>query len=895
MTSNLRRFFLRILSLLRLGRAEQELGREIASHLRLLEDRLIAEGMTASAARAEARRVFGGVEQAKEHQRDARSFRWLAGWPMDLKLGVRMLVKSPGLTAVAVVALSFAIGAGAAYLEIVNDFFRPTLPLANRERLVGIHNHDLASGRPDPRLSHDFRLWRQAVQSIEHLGAHTPFERNLITADGRSEPVKGVEISASAFRIVPTPPLLGRPLTSDDELPNAPPVVLIGQSLWQQRLGGDTSVVGHPVRLGNTIHTIVGIMPADFGFPVNHRLWVPLRQGDAGVQPGEGPPLRVFGQLAPGASVESAQSEIEALTSNVAGDEKQVRPRVGPYLDSILVSGTDDGIERAILYSVNIFFVGLLSICGATVATLVFARTATREGEITVRTALGASRGRIVAQLFAEALVLTSVATAVGLLAASAAVRLVSGYAVSQGAQLPFWWDDDLAPATVAYAAALTLFAAAIIGVIPALKATGAEMQARLKQAAAGGSGMKFGRLWTGVIVTQVACTVIFLLSVVSLGWNATAGSAAGAHLRFTPEEFLTVRLEMDQETGPAEFKRRFLSTYQEIERHLETDGAVAGVTYATHLPNTSHAEFWVELDGIESASRPDEGPLWVRSTFVAADAFETFAQPIVRGRSFTAAEIENGLPVAIVDETFARLIFGAREPIGQRLRQPQSSERERPGPWLDIVGVVKDVANTSGASTEDAVIYRPGAPGRDGPVHMVVRTRGNAQAIAQRVATMAAAAGPAVRLYDIQTLDAVYRTDGIAYAMMARALAVVGAVALLLATAGVYSLLSFTLARRTREIGIRTALGAAPREIVTAIFARAFGQIGLGVLLGSIPGTALVAFGAPEVARGGGASVAAAAAACVAGLIVVIAVFACVVPARRALRIQPTEALRAE
>ena len=820
---------------------------------------------------------------------------WLAGWPMDLKLGVRMLVKSPGLTAVAVVALSVAIGAGAAYLEIVNDIFRPTLPLEHGGRLVGIHNQDLALGRADHRLLHDFTLWRESVRSIEHLGAHTPFERNLITADGRSEPVQGVAISAAAFRIDSTPPLLGRPLTPDDEQAGAPAVVLIGHALWQQRFAGDAGIVGNTVRLGSAAYTVVGVMPAGFGFPVNHSLWVPLRPAPTGVRRGEGPPLGVFGRLAPGVDLDAAQSEVEAVTSRFAAGGDQRRPRVQPYLDSILAASDEDGMERTVLYSANVFFVGLLAICGATVATLVFARTATREGEISVRTALGASRGRIVAQLFAEALVLTSVATTVGLLAAAFAVRMISAYVVAEGARLPFWWDEDLAPATLAYAALLTVFAAAIIGIGPALKATGADMQARLKQAAAGGSGMKFGRLWTGVVVGQVACTVIFLLSVVSLAWNATAGAAAGTGLRFRPQEFLTIRLEMDETGGSGASRRQFLSIYQDIQRRLESDSAISGVTYASHLPNTSHKEFWVELDGIESASRPDDGPLWVRSTLVAPNVFDTFEQPVVSGRTFTSTEIENELPVAVIDETFARLIFGAREPIGQRLRQPQTDERDQPGPWLEVVGVVKDVSSTPGISTEDAVLYLPGAPGGHPPVHMIVRTKGNAQAMATRIAAMAAAAGPSVRLHDIQTLDEVYRAAGIAHAMLARALAVVGAVALLLSTAGVYSLLSFTLARRTREIGIRTALGASPREIVTAIFARAFWQVGLGLLLGSIPGGALVAFGAPEVARGGGAAVAATATAVVTGLILAIALFACVVPARRALRVQPTEALRAD
>jgi putative ABC transport system permease protein len=894
MNARPRRFFSRIVALFRSGRAEHELSREIDAHLRLLEDRFLAQGMSPGEARVAARRAFGGVEQVKEQQRDARTFRALAGWPLDLKLGMRMLARTPGLTIVAVIALSIAIGAGTAYLEAVNDIFRPSLRIAGAERVVGIHLQDLARGRPDPQLLRDFSAWRSSARTVEHLGAYTPIERNLITADGRSEPVKGVAISASAFRLASTPPLLGRPLLPGDERPAAQAVAVIGATLWKRRFEADPGIIGQPMQLGDTPYTIVGVMPDGFGFPVNHSLWVPLTDHGPGTTRGAGPLLRVFGRLAIGTDLEGAGAELNAISARIPDTGRQLRVTVLPYIDSLLAGSADDGMERTILYSGNIFFVGLLAICGATVATLVFARTATREGEITVRTALGASRARIVTQLFAEALVLTGVATAVGLFAASIGVRAVADYVRSQGSQLPFWWDDSLGLETVAYAGGLMLFAAAIIGVVPALKATGPRLQAGLKHAA-GGSSMTFGRLWTGVIVAQVACTVIFLLSVVSLAWNATAGRHAGSQFAFAPGQFLAARLELDQDADAGRHEERFLTVYRDIERRLESDPAVAAVAYGTRLPGTSHEEFWVELDGMTSATMPDDGPLWVRSTGVSADFFAAFDQPVVSGRTFSTAEIANDLPVAIVDETFVRLIFGGRDPIGSRLRRQQESEERGPGPWLEIIGVVKDAAGKPAKITEDAVLYRPGAPGRGEPVQMVVRVRAAAQPLKPRVVAAAAAAGPAVRLHDVQSLEERYREDGMVHAMLAKALAVVGAVALLLATAGVYSLMSFTLARRTREIGIRTALGAAPGAIIRSIFSRAFGQVGLGVLLGGIPGGVLVAFGAPEVASGGGPMVAALASAAVAGLLLVITLCACVVPARRALRIEPTEALRAE
>ena len=900
------RFLRRLLSLFRSRRAEAELTREIDAHLQLLEDQFVARGMSAGDARFAARRAFGGVEQAKEHQRDARTFRWLAGWPMDLKLGARMLVKSPGLTLVAVVALSIATGGGVFHLEVTTDHFHPTLPIPQGDRLVGIQNWDITTDRPERRALHDFAAWRESLRSVEHLGAAIPIERNLITEDGRSEPVRGVEISASAFRLAPTPPLFGRPLLPEDERPEAPPVVLIGYQIWQSRFAGDPGVVGQTVRLGSTAHTITGVMPNTFGFPSNQALWVPLKVNGAAFRRTEGPEIIVFGRLAEGVTLQSAQAELTAAATRVepdaSGSSQRLRPIINPYVASL---SAGDMSEMWIVYSFNIFFLGLLALCGTNVATLVFARTATREGEITVRTALGASRGRIVGQLFAEALVLSVVATTVGLGLASYGIRTLHSYLEFQGLQRPFWWNDDLSAGAFVYAAGLAVLGAALIGIVPALKATGPQMQARLKHAAAGGSGLKFGRLWTGIVVGQIAVTVVCLMSVVSLVWNATAGQEARHAVRFPAAQFVTAGLELDREltpdgstaAGEAAYRSRFLATYHAIERRFESEGHIAGVTYASQMPgrNSDWSEFWVELDGMDPATRPSSGPLWVRSTGVAADLFETFDARILRGRRFTDSEIAAERNVAIVDETFARLILGGRDPIGLRVRNQISDEQPEPGPWLEIVGVVDDLSTKPDKTTEDAVLYRPLAPGGASPIQIAVRVKGDARGSMDQVRLLAADAGADVRLQNLQPLEDQYRADSMAHILLARALAIVAAVALLLAAAGVYSLMSFTLARRTREIGIRAALGAGPRRIIGAIFSRAFQQIALGVLVGSVPGAAIVAFGAPEVAHGGGLMLAIIANASVGGLIALIALFACVVPARRALRIHPTDALRAD
>ena len=908
--STLRRFCRRLVSVFRSGRDDADLAREITVHLQLLEDHFVTGGMTRDEARLAARRAFGGqVEQVKARQRDARSFRWIDESWLDLKLGVRMLVKYPGLTVIAVGALAVAIGGGAAYLEFVNDFVRPTLPVKDGDRIVRIQNLDVATGDPENRALYDFQAWKHGLKSVELIGASVSIEPNLIPDKGRSEPVRGVEISATAFRLFPTPPLLGRPLIAEDEQPAAPAVAVLGYPLWQARFEGDPGVVGRTIRLGNTTHTIVGVMPASFGFPVNHSLWVPFRMNGAGARRAEGPVLRVFGRLAPGVPLAAAQAELESIAVGLAtaapDTTRHLRPRIDRYLEAMFAS-LEDRLQVIVLYAMNVFFVGLLGVCGANVATLVFARTAMREGEITVRTALGASRARIVAQLFAEALVLSSVAAAIGLWAASFASTWGKDSflaAAADGAASPFWWNDNLSPVTYLYAGVLALLAAAMVGIVPAMKATGPQMQARLTHAASRGSSMKFSGVWTGVIVTQIALTVIFLMTGVTLGWDAYASRYAMRDAAFPRAQYLSVRLDMDRDASPAgsspraqaEFRTRFAATYRELERRVSAEPGITGVTYATALPGMGHSGFDVELQGIETPVPADGSALTVRTALVGAGFFDTFNAQIVAGRAFTQADVEIERPVAIVDQTFVRQVLGGRNAIGQLVRQPKTAENPEAGPWLEIVGVVADLTNAPRKRSVDAVLYRPGTPGLTARTIMAVHVSGDATAFAPRLRAMAAEADATLRLYDFKRLDQLDESDQLALAFFLRVIAVVSAVTLILATAGVYALMSFNVTRRTREIGIRVAVGASARRILTGIFSRAFAQVTLGIVVGSVPGALLIATSAPDQFRGSGPVVAAITAVTVAAFILGVTLLACLVPARRALRIHPTDALRAD
>ena len=895
----LRRFFARLATLFRSKHAEAELAREMDAHLRLLEDQFLARGMSATEARYAARRAFGGVEQAKEQQRDMRTFRWLAGWPMDLKLGARMLRKTPGLTVIGVFALAVAIGGGAGYMEFVNDMVRPTLPLPQGDRIVSILNWDAAKGDPEPRALYEFSIWREQVRTIEDLGAYTALERNLITETGGGEPVNGVAISASAFRLAATPPLLGRPLLDADEEPGAPPVVVISHDVWQSRLGGDPTVIGRHVRLGRAPHTVIGVMPAGFAFPVRQQIWVPLKLQTTDLRRADGPLMRTFGRLAAGVKLPAAQAELDAIGARLNAEAptstRQLWPRVLPFIEAGRAS-KEARLQIAILYAANIFFIGLLALCGANVATLVFARTATRQGEITVRTALGASRGRIVAQMFAEALVLAAIALAVGLLGTRYGVAWIKdAFLEAQGmTSMPFWWNDSLAPATIFYAALLALLAAVIAGVVPALKATGPAMQGRLKEAAAGGS-MRFGGIWTAVLVGQVAVTVVFLASLLALVSNLVSESRAMRSFTFSAKEFLTLTLVADRDAAgnaaaEAAYRARLRSIYDELAERLSRDPAVRHVTYANTYPGRGY-EFILDVEHMPQERNADD-PLWVRSPGVAANYFDALGVSILAGRGFTPADV--GQPVAIVDETFVRQVLGGRDPLGVRIRRSQRDSAQ-PGPWHQIVGVVRDLSSAKANKTsEDAMLYRPVHPEAAMPLRVMVRANGDAVQATTVVRRAAAETDPTLRVYELMPLERIEDTDIATARFFITSTALVAIVALVLAAAGIYAVTSFTLARRTREIGIRLALGAAPRRIVRTLFSRTFAHVGIGVLIGSIPGGVLLWVALAETV-GAGLGTTLAGTAISAAFVLGVATLTCAIPARRAVRIQPTEALRAD
>lgn len=900
--------------------AESRMEQEFRFHLDMETERLMREeGLDASEARRRALVAFGGVERHKEAMRDGRGLAWLGGLTLDLKLGGRMLIKYPGLTIVGGLAMAFAIWVGVVVFEMGMLFINPSLPLPQGDRIVHLRNWDMEASDPEPRALHDFIVWRQALRTVTDLGAWEDVVRNLTGRDGEARPVQVAAITASGFRVAATPPLLGRTLVPADERPEAPPVIVLGHDVWRTRFAADPAIVGQAVQLGDTYATVVGVMPEGFAFPVAHEAWMPFRPNVEDDAPRAGPPITIFGRLAPGATLDDARTELAALGQRAASElpdtHRHLQPQVMPYAQMFSMALEQEGV---VLLLIQAFVTMLLVLVCSNVALLLFARAATRESEIIVRTALGASRRRIVMQLFAEALVLGGVAAAVGLVVADVALRQWGmTFLEANLDRIPFWYELRLSPTTVLYACGLTLLGAAIAGGLPGLKVT-RGIGARLRAGTSGGGGLRFGGVWTAVIVAQVAVTVAFpavvLLELREL--NRVRSYDVG----FAANEYLAVKLAMDArravgataDGADAEaYRTRFASMLEVLRQRVADEPGVAGVTFVNVLPRTNYSDYRIALDEpAPVATAPAEAgtsPARHYTSIARVDPsyFDVLEAPVLMGRGFQPADLVSGAKVAIVDQGFVDVVLQGRTAIGRRVRIGSGGiQPDGPGadslPWYEIVGVVKDLGMIGAAENGRAVgLYLPGTPGRDFEPYMMIHVRGDPMAFASRVRTIAGAVDPTLRLTEFQRVDQVADSLLWILGMWVRTTLVMSGVALLLSLAGIYAVLSFTVARRTREIGVRVALGANPWRVLTAVFRRPLTQVGVGIATGATL-IGLGALGLSRTEQFANAPIALSAGQL--ALLVVYAAFmlgvcllACIVPTRRALGVEPMMALRVE
>ena len=892
---------------------EADMRAEFAHHMELRARDLVRSGLSPEEAARQARVEFGGIYNYTQSGRDARGLRWFDGlrisW-LDVKLGARMIHRYPGLTLVAGVAMGVAIAIGAGVMGTIVLMRDPHIPLDEGDRIVGIQVWS-TSFNAERHIAFDLATWKSELKTVRDLGAFRSAVRAVGANDGRAEPGRGTEMNASGFRVARVNPMLGRYLLDDDERPGAPLVVVLGHELWSARFGSDSAVVGKTVKIGGVPHIVVGVMPEGFAFPINYNMWLPLRL-DPHIEPREGPVLYAFARLAPGATLEVASAEVAAIGERTAKlfpkTHERLRPRLMPFALSWFEFDSPETVmvQRAAQVAVTL----LLVIICVNVAILVYARTATRQAEIAVRSALGASRGRIVAQLVGEAMVLAGIGAIVGQGLIALVASQVDSILIQSGAAavVPFWTNIHVSAAMVVSLVGLTLLASLIIGVVPALQVTGRRVQASLQRLVGGHASVSMGKVWTSLIIAEVAITVAILPPSVFMASESLKAMMTGPG--FPAEEFLSAELSVNREqneAGPREedavYTARATGLRYEVIRRLEAEPNVAGVSFSAEVPG-SEGSGQIEIEGAiaKFEIRSGEGTRFarwgdnaqrVRLATVDAAFFDAFAVTPIIGRTFRLTDVAQTTIAAVVNRTFADSLLKGANPIGMKFRElgtqgDADDIREYRGPWQEIVGVVQDLPAHVDYERPQAVWYT--VTRNVEPATMVIHVRGtDPTTFATRLRAITASVDEGIFLRKVQPLDDVLWQTHLPLRLIATSLAAVAASVLILSAAGLYALLSVIVTRRRREIGIRIALGADQRRVLTGIFSRVAVQIGAGIALGLTMAAVMLRFTGGEM-KGFNALLVLPA---VALFMLGVGAIAAMGPARRGLAIQPSAVLK--
>jgi putative ABC transport system permease protein len=803
----------------------------------------------------------------------------------DVRYAARTLLKSPGFTAVAVVALALGIGANTAIFSVVKAVLLSPLPYPEPERLVWVREINPGSDILDePASMPNYNDWRTQSQSFEGLAAFGYAGGTITEGDREPERVSGMSTSANFFDVVGVRPALGRGFLPEEEAAGKNRVVVISHALWQRRFNSDPSVLGRQITITGNVHTVVGVAPKDFKTPVPGPkapdLWFPIAfRFDESIRRSDF--LNVFGRLKPGASVEQGRAELEALAARLAAEHPATNAgwsvKVEPLHERVV-----GNVRQALWVLMGMVGLLLLIAC-ANVANLLLARAAARRQEIAVRTALGAGRWRVVRQLLTESVILALMGGALGLVLAAWGVELL--VALSPG-NLPRLEEVGLDARVLAFTLGVSALTGVVFGILPALSASKADVAVSLKEGGSRGStaGRGARRLRSSLVVAEIAITAVLLAGAGLMVRSFAAVQSVDPGLR--ADRVLTFDFALPM-TAYKEAPQR-AAFYEQLTARA---AAIPGVEHAAivdALPmtgNTNVLAFVVE-------GRPPLPPEKVQDAemfSVAPGYFDVMGIPLLRGEPLTERHRADVPTVVVINETMARRYFPGEDPVGKRLNLGDPEKT----PWWTVVGVVRD-ARTDGLDKEPyPQMYVPAAqyPQRAGT--FVARTKGDPASVVPALRREVASMDKDIPLYNLRTMEQVL-SDSLSRRRFQMVLvAAFAGVGLLLAAVGIYGVISYSVTQRSHEIGVRMALGARVGDILKLVVGQglwlALAGVGLG-LLGAFALTRVLT----SLLYGVSATDPLTFAAVASGLLGV-ALLACLLPARRATKVDPMVALRYE
>jgi putative ABC transport system permease protein len=803
----------------------------------------------------------------------------------DLRYGLRMLLKNPAFTAVVVLALALGIGANSAIFSVVNAVLLRPLPFDEPQQLMMVWGASRNSGDTRLVLSvPDLRDLREQSQTIEYFAPYNGSGTTLANGD-ESTRVFGAIVPADIFPLLRVKPILGRAFTREEDVTNGPSVVVISQSLWQRSFGSDPSIIGKEIKMAGRGVTVVGVMPSSFRFPIQGEkpdYWQPISSSPSYMASKDirgNRSLRVVARLKPGVTQAQAQSELASIARRLEGQYPDSNTgltfNLTPLHEDIVGS-----VRPALLIILGAVGFVLLIAC-ANVANLLLARAAARHKEIAIRTALGAGRGRIVRQLLTESVLLAVVGGGLGLLLAMWGVDLL---VAASPADLPRIREIGLDTNVLSFTAAVSILTGILFGLFPALQASRLDLNESLKEGGRGSTeSLRRNRVRSLLVVSEVALSLVLLIgagllirSFVSL-MNTSPGFAA--------KSILTVDVPLSRSKFP-EAEQQAAYVQQLIERTRGAAGvdAVAAVNILPLSGNGRESSFTVEGRPVPPGQEPE-----AQASTVSPDYFRAMGIPLQRGRAFTERDRKDAPPVLIVSESLARRNFPGEDALGKRLVIDDDQ------PPYEIVGIVGDVHH-EGLETETAQEYYLSyfqAPERQ--VNLVVRAAppSDPAGIQAGVRNAIKQVNSDQLVWQMKTMQQLLAESVARQRFNMMLLGVFAALALFLATVGIYGVMSYSVTQRTHEIGIRIALGAQTSDVIKMVVGQGMTLALIGVALGLI-----AAYGVTRVMTSllyGVTATDALTFAAVSVLLAGIALLACLIPARRATRVDPMVALRYE
>ncbi len=744
----------------------------------------------------------------------------------DFRLAIRSLRRQPGMALLAIIALGLGIGLTTTMFSIVNGAVLRGLPFPESDRILHMAPFSIAEQDDRDSNIHTFAEFRDRQQSFEQLAAFQFQTPNVVGPSGVPARYVGAAVTANTFRLLQVAPVAGRDFTDDDSRPGAAPVVIIGDKVWQEQFDRSPDAIGSSLRVNGVVMTVVGVMPPKFRFPGTHDLWPALVVDPVGTKFGEGPGLETIGRLKPGVSMDQAGAEMATLWRQLeqayperypGGDTVEVKTYVEEFLGSETISA---------LTTMLIAVLGVLVIACANVANLVMARAASRTREMAVRTAIGAGRWRVIRQMLVEVLVLAFIGALAGLALAQIGIVLFNRAIVDTNP--PFWLDIRIDGMVLLFVLLSTLTAALVAGVVPALRASRVDLAAVMSDEGRT-TGLRMGRFSRVLVVGEIA---------VSFGLLVMAGlviqslvNAASPDFGFAMRDVWSARVVLPPGDYPDDNRRRqFADTLLTRMRQLPGVGSAA---LATTLP-MGGPRWAVSLPGQHyetDLERPQ-----AHGVIISNDYFRALRVSMVEGRMFDDRDRETGAPVAIVNQAFARRHY-PQGAIGQRL----ALTAPRPVDMREIVGVVPDLGmGQEPGDTLSEAVYVPLAQVPASGLALIAEVSGRPLDLSGPARDAVSAIDRNLPIFNIETVEQGFESDTWPLRVFGSLFLAFGFAAMFLATVGLYGVMAFSVRRRTQEIGIRMAMGAAAGDVLRMVLKQGLRQIAIGIALGIGLGAAL-------------------------------------------------------